>query len=56
MSIFQDKHFGQWLMLNKPFRKVEDLMPEAVRKRVPEAYQFFAAALLLAPEHWANPG
>lgn len=52
VSIFNDKHFGQWLMLNVPFRAAKDLLDVKVMDCVPPRYQMFACAWKAAPHHW----
>ena len=42
VSIFNDKYFGQWLMLNVPFRAAKDLLDVKVMDCVPPRYQMFA--------------
>ena len=42
VSPFSDKFFGQWLMLNKPFRKAEDLLVPEILEKVPDRYKFFS--------------
>jgi hypothetical protein len=52
-SRFNDAYYGQWLLLNVPFRNVEnDLQLAYVDKLVPEGYRLFAKALLHAPSFW----
>ena len=47
LSKFNDRYFGQWLLLHVPFRKATDLcLPERMSKRIPEEHRYFAAALL----------
>ena len=53
-SIFNDKHFGQWLFLNLPFRELDDFLLPAIAEKVPDKYVLHACALELAPEVWAN--
>jgi hypothetical protein len=46
-SMFNDKYFGQWLVLFKPFQKLkefEETAPEVIEK-VPERYRNFALAM-----------
>eukprot|EP00434_Breviolum_minutum_P045362 symbB.v1.2.040649.t1/scaffold7408.1/size11443/1 len=52
VSIFNDKYFGQWLMLNVPFRAAKDLLDAKVMEQVPPRYQMFACAWKAAPHHW----
>ena len=54
VSIFNDKYFGQWLMLFKPFRKASDFLDANIMQKVPQRYQLFACALRAAPEHWES--
>jgi hypothetical protein len=53
-SKFNDKYFGQWLVLHKPFRQLEEFHSNAMNviERVPERYRNFALALHYAPEFW----
>lgn len=53
-SIFNDKHFGQWMALNLPFRDLDDFLLPAIAEKVPDKYVLRACALELAPEVWAN--
>ena len=55
VSIFNDKYFGQWLMLNVPFRAAKDLLDVKVMDCVPPRYQMFACAWKAAPHHWNSP-
>ena len=55
VSIFNDKYFGQWLMLNVPFRAAKDLLDATIMDRVPPRYQMFACAWKAAPHHWNSP-
>ena len=53
LSRFNDKYYGQWLVLNMPFRDVDELwLPED--DLVPKEYQFFALCLLHRPDHWRD--
>ena len=48
-----DRHFGQWLLLNVPFRRVDDLWrPEAAR--LPEALRHLGLCVLHRPRFWRN--
>ena len=53
-SIFNDKHFGQWLALNMPFRDLDDFLLPSIVAKVPDKHVLHACALELAPEVWAN--
>ncbi|CAE7293352.1 unnamed protein product, partial [Symbiodinium sp. CCMP2456] len=54
VGIFNDKYFGQWLMLNLPFRAAEDFLDPEISAKVPERYLLFACADRAAPAYWAN--
>ena len=54
VSPFSDKFFGQWLMLHRPFRKVEDLLVREILEKVPDRYKFFGCARALCPEYWQD--
>ena len=54
VGIFNDKYFGQWLMLNLPFRAVEDFLDPEISAKVPERYLLFACADRAAPAYWAD--
>ncbi|CAE7365302.1 unnamed protein product [Symbiodinium natans] len=47
VSKFNDRYFGQWLMLHVPFEEATDFcLPEHVARRLPEAHKYFAMAIL----------
>ena len=48
------RFFGQWLALNVPFKKLDDLLLPDVLERVPDHVKFLACALHWAPEVWRN--
>ena len=53
-SMLNDKYFGQWLVLRKPFRKMEEFQekhPDVIEK-IPLRYRNFALAVKCAPEYW----
>ena len=67
LSIYNDRWFGQWLALRKPFRSLEDLLDanivDKARPRrcfarraaqVPVQYQYFANAIFQCPDYWAD--
>ncbi|CAK8991184.1 ATP-dependent DNA helicase PIF1 (DNA repair and recombination helicase PIF1) [Durusdinium trenchii] len=55
-SMLNDRYYGQWLVLHKSFRELEDLTNASagVAARVPPHYRYFAMALQAAPEFWGN--
>eukprot|EP00913_Durusdinium_trenchii_P012784 g12002.t1 len=55
-SMLNDRYYGQWLVLRRPFRAIADLQAAApqVSERVPAHYQNFALALCLAPNMWGD--
>ena len=55
-SMLNDKYYGQWLALHKPFRALEDFKQQAPElvERVPAKYLNFALCLHHAPEFWLN--
>ena len=55
VSIFNDRYFGQWLLLNRPFRRAAEFLYPDILAVVPERFQMFACALRAAPEHWGSP-
>ena len=49
-----DRYFGQWLLLNVPFRRIDDLWhPEAAR--LPEALRYLGLCVLHRPRFWRDP-
>ena len=57
-SMLNDRYYGQWLVLRKPFRELEDLTNAFadVATQAPPHYKYFAMALHAAPEFWGNDG
>ena len=50
-----DRYFGQWLLLNVPFRDLDDLWrPQA--DLLPDSLRFLGLCLLHRPDFWRNPG
>ena len=48
-----DRYFGQWLLLNVPFKTLDDLWdPRAAL--VPKSLQFLCLCLLKRPDHWST--
>ena len=54
LSIFNDRWFGQWLALRKPFRDLADLVLSNVQEKVPAQFHHFANAVLQCPEYWSD--
>ncbi|CAJ1342196.1 unnamed protein product [Effrenium voratum] len=59
VSRFNDRFFGQWLMLHTPFEQPSDfLLPEDRAARAPASYKHFAMALLCprreAADFWGD--
>ena len=51
---YNDKFYGQWVLMNVPFRSLDELKrPEL--ELVPDHFYYQAMALLLRPEHWKDP-
>ena len=50
-SPLRDSYFGQWLLLNVPFRSLADLWDDRAAK-VPEGYRMLALCLLHRPGYW----
>ncbi|CAE7266829.1 PIF1 [Symbiodinium sp. CCMP2592] len=57
-SMLNDRYYGQWLALNRPFRRLEQFVESApdVMERVPEKYRCFALCLHHAADFWDNEG
>ncbi|OLP74791.1 hypothetical protein AK812_SmicGene45567 [Symbiodinium microadriaticum] len=53
-SRLKDSFYGQWLILNVPFRDIDDLWDDRVL-RVPEGYRMLALCLLYRPGLWRRP-
>ena len=54
LSRYNDRYYGQWLLMNVPFRSLDDLWrPEA--DLVPDHLRFQALTMLLRPDHWRDP-
>ena len=54
LSRYNDKYYGQWVLMNVPFRKLDDLWREELYL-VPDHLWYQALALLHRPEHWRSP-
>ena len=57
-SMLNDRYYGQWLALNRPFRRLEQFAESApeVMERVPEKYRYFALCLHHAADFWDSEG
>ena len=56
-SMLNDRYYGQWLVLNKPFSRLSDLMEAyggRADRRVPAHYRYFAMALEADPGFWTD--
>ena len=55
-SMSSDRYYGQWLVLNVPFRRLEGFLAAAsdIVEKVPAHYQHFAIALRCAPNFWGD--
>ena len=49
-----DRYYGQWLALNEPFAKLEDLIDARVEERVPARFYHLAVCLQRRPAYWRN--
>ena len=54
LSRYNDRYYGQWVLMNVPFRSLEDLKPEGLDK-VPDHLYYQTMAFLLRRERWENP-
>ena len=45
VSRYNDRFYGQWLVLNVPFRKMADLFQRDIVARVPDGFKYFALAI-----------
>ncbi|OLP81254.1 hypothetical protein AK812_SmicGene38227 [Symbiodinium microadriaticum] len=53
-SPLRDSFFGQWLLLNVPFRSLSELWDDRAAT-VPEGYRMLALCLLHRPGYWRRP-
>ena len=54
LSIFNDRWFGQWLALRRPFRDLGKLMCSEVAAKVPPHYLHLANTTRAEPGHWTD--
>ena len=53
LSRYNDRYYGQWVLMNVPFKNIQDLKrPEL--DLVPDHLYYQALAFLHRPEHWTN--
>jgi hypothetical protein len=53
LSRYNDRYYGQWLLMNHPFRSQEDLW-HADADLVPDDYRCLASCLRLQPAYWRD--
>ncbi|MCP4244228.1 MAG: hypothetical protein GY772_27090, partial [bacterium] len=49
-----DTYFGQWLAMNVPFDKLDELLVPDVVEKVPEQYRYLACALHWRQYYWSD--
>ena len=54
LSRYNDKYYGQWVLMHVPFRNLDDLWRKEL-ELVPDHLWYQTLALLHRPEHWRNP-
>ena len=54
VSVFNDRYFGQWLLLNVPFRSADQFLAKDILQKVPLRYRLFACARRAAPDFWSD--
>lgn len=52
VSRLRDRYYGQWMVLNVPFKSMDKLLTKEIVEKVPERYHLFACALHHAPDYW----
>eukprot|EP00438_Fugacium_kawagutii_P024873 Skav210639 [mRNA] locus=scaffold336:36175:40055:+ [translate_table: standard] len=55
LSRYNDRYYGQWVLMNVPFRNFNQEMKLPGLDLVPDHLYFQALAYLHRPEHWTNP-
>ena len=53
LSRYNDEFHGQWIIMNIPFRSLDELWVDEI-DLVPDYMKYLALALSLKPEHWNN--
>lgn len=54
LSRYNDKYYGQWVLMNVPFRKLDDLLRPELQVLPPHLY-YQGLALLHRPDQWRDP-
>ena len=54
LSRYNDRYYGQWVLMNVPFRTTDDLLRVELG-RVPDHLYYQTLALLHRPDHWRRP-
>ena len=55
LSRYNDKYYGQWVLMNVPFRDFDAEMQKPKLALVPEHLYYQTLAYLVKPDHWTNP-
>ena len=55
LSRYNDKYYGQWVLMNVPFRDFDAEMQRPKLALVPDHLYYQTLALLVCPDHWTNP-
>ena len=55
LSRYNDKYYGQWVLMNVPFKNFDVEIQRPELALVPDHLYYQTLALLVKPEHWTNP-
>ena len=55
LSRYNDKYYGQWLVMNVPFKDFDTEMWKDELNLVPDHLYYQTLAYLVRPEYWTNP-
>ena len=55
LSRYNDKYYGQWLVMNVPFKDFDTEMQRPELALVPDHLYYQTLAYLTRPDHWTNP-
>ena len=55
LSRYNDKYYGQWVLMNVPFKDFDAEMQRPELALVPDHLYYQALAFLIRPDHWTNP-